>query len=85
MITNGDFLQGESNEQHIEHLLLANKGQYKNAPTAGVGVAMLRNAPLSLQRRSAMQRDIKLQLILEGLQNAIVKISADGVINISSQ
>ena len=36
LINNGDFVVGESTYQHQKHLLLAEKGDYKQFPTAGV-------------------------------------------------
>lgn len=36
LINNGDFVQSESTYQHQKHLLLAEKGDYKQFPTAGV-------------------------------------------------
>lgn len=37
LVTNdGDFVVGESTYQHQKHLLLAEKGDYKQFPTAGV-------------------------------------------------
>ena len=36
LINNGDFVVSESTYQHQKHLLLAEKGDYKQFPTAGV-------------------------------------------------
>jgi len=83
LITNGDFLSGESESQHVEHLMLARKGQHKHTPLSGVGIGDMAKAPLSQLRRSALERDIKLQLMAEGLQNVSVSVSPQGEINIS--
>lgn len=38
----GDFAAGYSDEQHQQNIILANKGEFKEAPELGVGlVAML--------------------------------------------
>lgn len=37
-IRNGDLLIGESSAQHQQHILLANKGEYKQFPELGVGI-----------------------------------------------
>lgn len=42
-IVNGDFTVGDSDAQHLECLLLANKGEYKETPQAGIGVVELLN------------------------------------------
>ncbi len=40
-IKNGDFVVGYSNEQHQKHILLANKGEYKEFPEVGVGIVQM--------------------------------------------
>lgn len=37
-IAGGDFLLGESSSQHQQHILLADKGEYKQFPELGVGI-----------------------------------------------
>jgi len=37
-IKNGDFVVGESTRQHQNLLLLADKGEFKQFPTIGVGI-----------------------------------------------
>lgn len=37
LIKNGDFARGESNRQQMRKLLMAEKGEYKQAPLATVG------------------------------------------------
>lgn len=85
LIANGDFVQGESESQHVEHLLIARKGQYKHAPLLGVGIGDMLNAPLGQARRAAMERDIKLQLMAEGLRDVQVSVNDQGEINISGR
>lgn len=38
IITDGDFTIGRSDEQHQRHILIANKGEYKEHPEVGVGI-----------------------------------------------
>lgn len=40
-IRNGDFAIGESDNQHVKHILMAGKGEYKANPELGVGVEVL--------------------------------------------
>ena len=42
-IKNGDFAIGESDHQHTQHILIANKGEYKNFPALGVGIERMLN------------------------------------------
>ena len=42
-IQNGDIVIGYSDNQHQEHILLANKGDYKQFPELGVGINKMLN------------------------------------------
>lgn len=42
-IKNGDFVIGESDNQHTEHILKASKGEYKGVPEIGVGIEQMLN------------------------------------------
>ena len=37
-ITGGDLKVAESDQQHVEHILKAQKGQYYQYPTLGIGI-----------------------------------------------
>lgn len=43
-IQNGDLLIGISDEQHQKHILVADKGEYKQFPEFGVGILNLLNS-----------------------------------------
>lgn len=43
-IKNGDFAVAESDNQHTQHILVANKGEYKAAPELGVGISQMLNS-----------------------------------------
>lgn len=43
LIENGDFVIGESNNQHIETILTANKGEFKKNPELGAGIVKMLN------------------------------------------
>ncbi len=38
-IVNGDFAIGDATLQHQHHILIAQKGEFKEAPEIGVGIA----------------------------------------------
>jgi hypothetical protein len=44
LIENGDLVTGYSDLQHQEHLLLAQKGDFKEQPTVGVGIENFLNS-----------------------------------------
>lgn len=62
-IQNGDFVIGDNDLQLAKHVLTAFKGEYKNAPTVGVGIALLKGGQLT-QR---FKREVQLQLESQGL------------------
>lgn len=42
-ISKGDFEIGQTDKQHQKHILLANKGEYKEYPELGVGIVQMLN------------------------------------------
>jgi len=40
-IANGDLFAGRSDEQHQQHIIIANKGEFKEFPELGVGIVQL--------------------------------------------
>lgn len=43
-ISDGDFAIGDSSNQHVQHILLAQKGEYKQTPELGVGIEQMLGA-----------------------------------------
>lgn len=43
MIKNGDFVIGDSENQHVKHILISSKAEYKANPELGVGVEKILN------------------------------------------
>lgn len=74
MFDNGDFVVSESTEQHIEDILLAKVGDYKQHPLIGVGIEDWQHAPFTGLVRQNLQREIKLQLDSDGAKNTSVII-----------
>jgi hypothetical protein len=58
-IKNGDFYVNDSDQQHVEHILKANPGQFYQHPLIGVGVFRYTNASVN---PSAVKQRIKLHL-----------------------
>ncbi len=63
-IKNGDFVVGHSNEQHQKHILLANKGEYKEFPEVGVGIAQM----IADDRYTEILIETKKQLEYDGME-----------------
>lgn len=55
----GDFIIGESDAQHIEHILTAKPGHFYQFPTLGVGVVDLIKGSI---KRQALKQKIKVNL-----------------------
>lgn len=73
----GDFVVSTSDLQHVEHILIAHPGHYKNAPWIGVGIEDYLNAPTSGIVRQKLEREIKLQLESDGAKNTIISLDND--------
>ena len=67
-IKDGDFDTGLSDQAHIEHILLANKGTYRFEPLIGVNLPAQQNATNSGKERRALEKKIRLNLELDGFQ-----------------
>ena len=77
---NGDFLFGVSDQQHIQHILKANKGHYYQSPLIGLGATSLINANID---RALLKQQIKLQLKSDNYQplEVVIDESFDIFIN----
>ncbi len=60
---NGDLATGFSDNQHQQHILIANKGEYKAHPEVGVGIEDL----LSDDNYTATLLEAKKQLEYDGM------------------
>lgn len=70
---NGDFDIGQSDQQHIEHILEAQKGEYKEFPLVGFGI--INYLKKSERIQSDFKRDLKIQLEHDGYQNPNIDLS----------
>ena len=64
VVLNGDFLTGESQGQHVQHIIAAHKGEYKQAALTGVGKSRFINGAID----GALRRDIQIQLEGDGIR-----------------
>lgn len=71
---NGDLDFGQSDQQHIEHILEAQKGEYKEFPLVGFGI--INYLKQSNRIQSDFKRDLKIQLEYDGYQNSTIDLSA---------
>jgi len=73
-IENGDFKIGESDNRHQEHILRAEKGEYKESPEVGVGISQM----LSDDRYDEMMIEMKKQLQYDGMKIKTIRFEGDG-------
>lgn len=76
-IEKGDFVVAECTKQHQELLLLANKGQFKQHPTIGVGIDTYLNDEAST---TDLKRVIQEQYEIDGMR--IIRMSGTQYSNI---
>ena len=85
LIRNGDFVIGPSDEQHIQDILNAFPGWWKQFPNLGVGIFQYLNGPSTQQQ--TIKRSVTVQLESDGyrvdptsfefdLNNMLISISA---------
>ncbi|MHA3045993.1 oxidase [Riemerella anatipestifer] len=73
-IKDGDFLVGFSNKQHQKHILMANKGEYKEFPEVGVGIIQM----IADDRYTELLIETKKQLEYDGMQIKDVSLQPNG-------
>lgn len=72
LIQNGDFVIGESDQQHVMDILDSQKGEFKEFPLAGFGAINYIKRTIT---ESEFKRDLKLQLSYDGYSNATIDTS----------
>ncbi|MDZ4147878.1 MAG: hypothetical protein U1C58_06310 [Flavobacteriaceae bacterium] len=63
LMMNGDFVIGQSDQQHVGDIFIAQPGEYKEWPVVGFGAV---NYVKGLKRVDEFKRDLKLQLQFDG-------------------
>ncbi|NHN26766.1 oxidase [Flavobacterium jejuense] len=76
--SNGDLNTGLSDNQHQEHILLANKGEFKEFPELGVGLEGMLND----DDYTSFLIDIKKNLEYDGMKINNVKFEENGNLTI---
>ena len=81
IIKNGDFVFGQSDEQHIQDTINAIPGWWKEFPLDGVAVITFINSPGGGQ---GLSRRIQIELEKDGyrVDHPVIEFSPDGKLNI---
>lgn len=74
-IKNGDFVIGNSEERHVEHLLISKQGEWKNSPLTGCNIQTAKNGSITRM----LDRHIRIQLEADGFNLDTMKISEKGI------
>ncbi len=74
VIDHGDFDFGPSDDQHIEHIVIASKGSYRQWPLMGVGLQRYFNGPDSKSVRVELAREISLKLEEDNFAPSVIDI-----------
>jgi hypothetical protein len=76
---NGDFFVGASDVQHVDHIIEAFPGHFKQFPLMGVGVSSYRNSSGTKQQ---LENAIRLNMEADGYNvNGVDIITDNGIIN----
>lgn len=76
MISSGDFIATESTAQHQRQLLLNTKGDFKQFPTIGAGIATY----IADDGVQNMIRAISIEFARDGMEVKSIVASANGII-----
>jgi hypothetical protein len=78
-VENGDFVVGESDDQHVELLLVSTKGSFREYPTLGTGIVnWVKKQNIDL---NGLEREIKVNLQADGYKAGNLNIAANGEFN----
>lgn len=85
VIKGGDFDTEQSDEQHIEDILISEPGYWRQFPLLGVGVRRQLNAPFTHTERINFQKGVKLQLEYDNYKVNKVLAEAADTMNIDAE
>ncbi|MGY5552053.1 hypothetical protein ACXA18_09600 [Riemerella anatipestifer] len=74
-IKNGDFMIADSDERHVEHLLISKQGEWKNSPLTGCDIQKAQNGSITRM----LDRHIRIQLEADGFNIEKLTLSPQGI------
>ncbi|MXV37685.1 hypothetical protein GO491_03170 [Flavobacteriaceae bacterium Ap0902] len=72
---NGDFVVDDTQEQHIELLLLSKQGEWKDSPLTGCDIQKAQHGGITRM----LDRHIRIQLEADGFQLEELQLSNQGI------
>ncbi len=77
-IANGDFVIVDATRQHQQHIIIANKGEYKQNPEVGVGIVETLNSEKPKQVLITIKRNLEYDgMLVNGLNFTNDKLNVD--------
>ena len=73
IIKDGDFVIGDSDMQHIDHIIRANKGDFKESPLIGFGIARYTDATVSRIELDKFKKNLQIQLEYDGFSDITIE------------
>lgn len=77
---NGDFALGESANQHVKHILIASKGEFKSNPELGVDIEKM----LATEQPVEFLIEGKKNLEYDGMKVNDISITEKGTLNVDA-
>lgn len=84
LIKDGDFVIGESEEQHINDILVSHPGGWRQTPFLGVGISKFFNSPLNSGVLTSARKRIKLMLEMDNYKDIVIAMKDLFSINIKA-
>jgi len=73
LIIGGDFVMGQSDQQHVKNIVESFKGEYKQNPLVGFGVINYLKRDDKIE--SEFRRDLKIQLENDGYNDSNIDLT----------
>lgn len=81
IIKNGDLAIGNATLQHQNHIILAQKGEFKNAPEIGVGIL----TQLNNENPRELLSEIRKNFEYDGMRVNTLKVATNGNLLIDAE
>lgn len=81
VIKQNDLLIGNSDKQHMNDLILVEKGSLKQYPGVGVGAQTF----IEGEDRSGLLREMSLQFSADGMEVQQVELTQQGILNVAAK
>lgn len=76
LISNGDFVIDDSEEQVQELILVANQGSFRESPLTGIGIIKFVKSRFTVDQIDALRQKIRLQLQYDGYDTVKTQINS---------